>query len=137
MFTGIIEAIGRVSEVRPQGSNLHLRIESPISALLKKEESVAHNGVCLTVTDVNTNHHQVTAIAETLLKSNLKTLRSGDRVNLERAMLMNSRLDGHLVQGHIDCTGKCLEREEKSGSWEYRFSFPKEFTHQVIEKGSI
>ena len=137
MFTGIIEAIGLVKSIHPQGANLHFFIESPVSSLLRREESIAHNGVCLTVTEVRQQQHQVTAIGETLLKTNLKNLRVGDQVNLERSILLHSRLDGHLVQGHVDCTGICQQREEKSGSWEFRISFPGKYAANLIEKGSI
>jgi riboflavin synthase len=137
MFTGIIESLGKVTEVSTEGTNRTFWIESPLSAELKIDQSVSHNGVCLTVEEVKENLHRVTAIEETLKKTNLGTWKAGEGVNLERCLAMNGRLDGHIVQGHADTTAACIERKELAGSWEFRFEFPKKFSHLVIEKGSI
>lgn len=137
MFTGIIESIGRVVSISENGSNLSFRIESPISKELKVDQSVSHNGVCLTVESTDGNAHVVTAIEETLRKTDLGSWTEGMDINLERCMLMNGRLDGHIVQGHVDTTATCTERRELNGSWEFTFQFPREFAHLVIEKGSI
>ena len=107
MFTGIIECVGKVIALEKEQSNLHITLESAISSALKIDQSVAHNGVCLTVVDVNENHHKVTAIDETLIKTNLKNWQIGDIVNLERCLQANARLDGHIVQGHVDTTAIC------------------------------
>jgi len=137
MFTGIIESLGKVQALHSQGSNKTFWIESTISPALKIDQSVSHNGVCLTVEEVNGNLHRVTAIDETLQKSNLGSWKTGDLVNLERCLIMNGRLDGHIVQGHVDTTAICMDRKDLDGSWEYRFDFPKKFGHLIIEKGSI
>ena len=137
MFTGIIEAAGIVKEVITNGSNTSFWLESIISPLLKPDQSVSHNGVCLTVEEVSGNSHRVTAIDETLKKTNLGTWQTGHLVNLERCIQMNGRLDGHLVQGHVDTTGICKKRKEKNGSWEFEFEFSKKFAPLIIEKGSI
>lgn len=137
MFTGIIETIGKVEEIIVRGTNKTFWISSPLSHELKVDQSISHNGVCLTVEAVEANRHQVTAIAETLQKSNLGHWQTGDLVNLERCMIMNGRLDGHIVQGHVDTTGTCISRKELDGSWEFRFRFPDPFFSLVIEKGSI
>jgi riboflavin synthase len=137
MFTGIIECTGKVESVSENGSNLSFWVSSPFSGELKVDQSLSHDGVCLTVESVDGNRHQVTAIAETIAKTNLSTWAVGAEVNLERCMQMNGRLDGHIVQGHVDATAVCLERKELTGSWEYTFQFPAEFAVLVIEKGSI
>lgn len=137
MFTGIIEALGLVEEIRTSGSNKTFLISSPISKELKPDQSVAHNGVCLTVESADEGDHVVTAVAETLHKSNLGSWQAGDRVNLERCLSFNGRLDGHIVQGHVDATGTCVERNDQDGSWIFRFRYPAEFAPLVIEKGSI
>lgn len=137
MFTGIIETIGHIEEVQSAGTNKTYWITSPISHEFKIDQSVSHNGVCLTVEEVRGNRHRVTAIAETLQKSNLSHWQTGDLVNIERCMIMNGRLDGHIVQGHVDTTATCIERKELDGSWELRFRFPEQFSTLVIEKGSI
>jgi riboflavin synthase len=137
MFTGIIEALGKIRSVEQQGTNTSCWIQSPISSDLKVDQSISHNGVCLTVEDVVADCHRVTAIEETIAKSNVGEWKPGDLINLERCMTMNSRLDGHIVQGHVDTTATCIERRDRNGSWEYRFEFPKKFSHLVIEKGSI
>ena len=137
MFTGIIETIGNIEEILTAGTNKTFWITSPLSHELKVDQSISHNGVCLTVEAVQANRHQVTAIAETLQKSNLEHWQTGDLVNLERCMPMNGRLDGHIVQGHVDTTATCIDKKELSGSWEFRFQFPAQFGALVIEKGSI
>lgn len=137
MFTGIIEAVGRVESVSRQGSNLSFRISSPISHELKIDQSVSHNGVCLTVERTGEGFHEVTAIEETLRKTNLGQWEAGSLINLERCLPLNGRLDGHFVQGHVDATGTCENRRELDGSWEFSIRFPEEFAHLVIEKGSI
>ncbi len=137
MFTGIIETIGRVLDLRKDQNNLHLIIESGISNELTIDQSVAHNGVCLTVVAMVNGTHTVTAVAETLNKSNLGKLKEGDFVNLERCMQMNGRLDGHIVQGHVDQTGICTEVNDKLGSWEYTFKYDPSEGNVTVEKGSI
>lgn len=137
MFTGIIEATGLVKEVISNGSNKTFWIESPLSAELKTDQSVSHNGACLTVEEVKDGLHRVTAVDETLQKTNLGDWTTGTMVNLERCLAMNSRLDGHFVQGHADCTGICTEVVEKDGSWEFSFSFPVKFAALLVEKGSV
>ncbi len=137
MFTGIIEAFGIVHSIKKQGTNATFQISSPISNQLKIDQSVSHNGVCLTVEEVNDGSHRVTAIDETLKKTNLSNWQEGTLVNLERCMMMNGRIDGHMVQGHVDTTAVCTHKEDVGGSWEFRFRFSEEFTSLVIEKGSI
>lgn len=137
MFTGIIETIGTIDEVLSSGTNKTYWISSSLSAEFKVDQSVSHNGVCLTVEEIQGNRYRVTAIAETLQKSNLGHWKAGDLVNIERCMLMNGRLDGHIVQGHVDTTATCISKKELDGSWEFRFSFPNQFGALVIEKGSI
>lgn len=137
MFTGIIEAIGVVRKIEKEGSNVHLHIQSPISDQLKVDQSLAHDGVCLTVVAVSTNIHVVTAIEETMKRSNLGALKVGSLINLERAMSVNGRLDGHIVQGHVDSTGTCTQVEEREGSWYYHFSYPLRPEYLLVDKGSI
>jgi riboflavin synthase len=137
MFTGIIEKTGTVKELITNGSNKIFWIESLLSAQLKADQSVSHSGVCLTVEEVVGNTHRVTAIDETLQKTNICNWKEGTLVNLERCLQLNGRLDGHLVQGHTDTTGVCTKRKEKEGSWEFEFEFNKKFATLVIEKGSI
>ena len=137
MFTGIIESLGKIRSIDTNGTNKTFWVESSLTAELKVDQSISHNGVCLTVEEIKDNLHRVTAIEETLEKTNLGTWLPGDLVNLERCMVMNGRLDGHIVQGHVDATATCLTRTDEDGSWEYRFEFPKKFGHLVIEKGSI
>lgn len=137
MFTGIIEEVGEVSQAQKMGGNLDLRIKATFSPELKIDQSVSHNGVCLTVTAVGNQSYTVTAIAETLSKSNLGNLKPGDAVNLERGMKLGDRLDGHIVQGHVDQTGICESIEEKEGSWIFRFSYDEKLNNPTIEKGSI
>lgn len=137
MFTGIIEQLGTIQEVRATGANRSFVVYSPLAAELKVDQSLAHNGICLTVETVSGSQYQVTAVAETLAKTNAGSWKAGDLLNLERAMLMNGRLDGHLVQGHVDATALCTEIADRDGSWEFRFEFPGAFAALVIEKGSI
>ncbi|HUR11033.1 MAG TPA: riboflavin synthase [Flavitalea sp.] len=137
MFTGIIENIGIVKSRLPSGSNLSLWIEAPFASALKVDQSLSHNGVCLTVEETNGVAYKVTAIRETLDVSNLGTLREGDLVNLERCLPLNGRLDGHIVQGHVEALGTCISIQPLEGSWEMRFRFPKDFAALVVEKGSI
>ncbi len=137
MFTGIIENTGRVESIETNGSNKTLWISSALSPELKIDQSVSHNGVCLTVEQVKNRSHLVTAIEETLLKSNLNTLNAGDEVNIERCILMNGRLDGHIVQGHVDTVAVCTDKKNMDGSWHLRFRFPGDFAALIIEKGSV
>jgi riboflavin synthase len=137
MFTGIIESLGKVRSIESTGTNKTFWIQSPLSPELKIDQSISHNGACLTVEEIRDDTHRVTAIEETLQKTNLDSWKPGDLVNLERCMLMNGRLDGHIVQGHVDSTATCLKRHDLDGSWEFRFEFPKKFSHLIIEKGSI
>ena len=136
-FTGIIETIGIVKDIIPKGSNKSFWIESDLSSTFRIDQSVSHSGVCLTVEEILDNRHRVTAIAETLAKSNLGAWTVQTQVNIERCLPMNGRLDGHFVQGHVDCTAICKELREKNGSWEFEFEYPKKFAPLVIEKGSI
>lgn len=136
MFTGIIETVGEIKQLTREGENLHLEIKSPLSQQLKIDQSISHNGVCLTVVGINEDSYVVTAIKETLEKSNLKTLENGFLVNLERAMKLGDRLDGHIVQGHVDGTGVCKKVEDANGSWIFTFEYnSSEFN--TVEKGSI
>ena len=137
MFTGIIEAFGKVVNLKKDQENLHLRLDSPLTRELKIDQSLAHNGVCLTVVDTLGDQYTVTAIQETLEKTNLGKLKIGDLVNLERAMMMNSRLDGHIVQGHVDQTGFCSGIDFRQGSWFFDFEYNQDQKNITIEKGSI
>lgn len=137
MFTGIIENTGIITKLVLDQSNLHITVKSDLTDVLKIDQSLAHNGVCLTVVAIEDASYTVTAIAETLKRSCIGKLQVGDRVNLERAMALGSRLDGHLVQGHVDCTGKCTEVTSENGSWSYRFSYEPAPNRVTIEKGSI
>lgn len=137
MFTGIIEDLGIVQKLEKEDGNLHLTLGSSITNELKIDQSVAHNGICLTVTGIENNNYTVTAIKETLDKTNLGSLKKGDVVNLERAMKLGDRLDGHIVQGHVDQTAKCISVEEENGSWLYTFNYDKSLNNITIEKGSI
>jgi riboflavin synthase len=129
--------LGKVNEIILDGTNRTFFIESPISHELNADQSVSHNGVCLTVEEAAPGWHRVTAIEETLKKTNLGFWEKGTLVNIERCLKMDSRLDGHLVQGHVDATGTCIKKVEKKGSWEFEFEFPKKFATLIIEKGSI
>lgn len=137
MFTGIIESLGTVKEIHPEQGNLHFFIESDISEQLKIDQSVSHNGVCLTVVGVQGAVHQVTAIRETLEKSNLNSLRVADRVNLERCVQIGGRLDGHIVQGHVDQTAICTAIEAQDGSSLFNFEYDSQVGNVTVEKGSI
>ncbi|MET1258589.1 riboflavin synthase [Flagellimonas sp. DF-77] len=137
MFTGIIETLGTVAKLEAEGSNLHLTIDSELAPELQIDQSLAHNGVCLTVIALNDTGYTVTAIAETLEKSSLGGLSEGSVVNLERAMKMGARLDGHIVQGHVDQTATCTAIEEKDGSWFFSFRYDPDLGNITIEKGSI
>ena len=137
MFTGIIEKVGTVSNLKKERDNLQMIIQSEFSNELKIDQSVSHNGICLTVVAIGTGTHTVTAITETLNKTNLGKLKEGDLVNLERCMQINGRLDGHIVQGHVDQTGICTEVIEKNGSWEYTISYDSTIGNITVEKGSI
>jgi len=137
MFTGIIETLGEVTDILSEGTNRHYIVKSNLSNELKIDQSVSHNGVCLTVVALSENTHTVTAIEETLQKSNLEKLKVGNKVNLERCMLMNGRLDGHIVQGHVDQTAVCIKRTELDGSWEYRFKYDANSGNVTVEKGSV
>ena len=137
MFTGIIEEIGKIVRIEREQANLHLYVKSSFTNELKIDQSVAHNGVCLTVVAIDGDVYQVTAIAETLAKTHLGSLQVGDAINLERGMLLNTRLDGHIVQGHIDQTGTCSAIQEEAGSTRFTFEYDPSTGNVVIEKGSI
>ncbi len=137
MFTGIIEDLGAVTNLKKDSGNFLISIKSNITSELKIDQSVSHNGVCLTVIDINNKEYTVTAIKETLNKTNLGGLKLNDKVNLERSLKIGDRLDGHIVQGHIDQTGTCISIEEDSGSWEYTFKYNELLGNITIEKGSI
>jgi len=137
MFTGIIEATGVISSISAEKTNRTFQIISSLSPGLKTDQSLSHDGVCLTVESVTEHTYQVTAVAETLSKTVLSNWRPGDRINLERCLPLNGRLDGHMVQGHVDSTALCLDRQDHQGSWVFRFEFPEMFRNLVIEKGSI
>ena len=137
MFTGIIETLGTVKKVITIGTNKTFWIASDITNELKVDQSLAHNGVCLTVEKIENGLYCVTAIEETLNKTNLGSWQENDLVNLERCMLMNGRLDGHIVQGHVDATETCIDKKTLAGSWEFVFEFDKKFAHLIIEKGSV
>jgi len=137
MFTGIIEDLGVVSLLKKELDNLHITIKSSMTSELKIDQSVAHNGVCLTVVEIENDQYTVTAIKETLDKTNINTLKVGDKVNLERAMKLGDRLDGHIVQGHVDQTAICTNIEEEKGSWIFTFSYDSKLNNITIQKGSI
>ena len=137
MFTGIIETIGIIKDLKKDNDNLHITVSSNITHELKIDQSVAHNGVCLTVVGINNNEYTVTAIKETILKTNLADWKIGDLINLERGMKLGDRLDGHIVQGHVDQTGVCKSIEEASGSWYFAFEYNRNLNNITIEKGSI
>ena len=137
MFTGIIESLATVTHLKKDQDNLHISIKSDITSELKIDQSVAHNGVCLTVVNIKDDVYTVTAIKETLIKTNLNTLKVGDEVNLERAMKLGDRLDGHIVQGHVDQTAICTSIENADGSWYFSFEYDADLNNLTIEKGSI
>jgi len=135
MFTGIIEQLGHITAIQKEGENIHFTVKSPFTNELKVDQSVAHNGTCLTVVSINNDEYTVTAILETLEKTNLGEWKVGTKVNLERCMQMNGRLDGHIVQGHVDTKATCTNIEDQNGSWKFTFNY---LTEQVtVEKGSI
>lgn len=137
MFTGIIETIGIVQNIRREKNNLIFSIQSSISQELSPDQSVSHNGVCLTVTAVHHDIHEVVAVTETLQKTNLGSLKPDNEINLERSLTLQKLIDGHLVQGHVDTTGKCVQIQDKNGSIEFRIQFEEKFAPLIIEKGSI
>lgn len=137
MFTGIIELLGIVKEVIKEDENIHLTVASSLSRELKIDQSVAHNGVCLTVVKCDENSHVVTAIKETIDKTSLGDWKVGDELNLERAMKLGDRLDGHIVQGHVDQTAVCIKKEDQNGSWVFTFEYDKSLNNITIEKGSV
>ena len=137
MFTGIIESVGEIKSIVQNQKNIDMEISSSISGKLRVDESISHNGVCLTVTEFNSQSHKVTLVDETLKKSNFSKVKVGSHLNLERSMKANGRLDGHIVQGHVDDTGKCIRIVDQSNSWLYTFKISKDFSNYIIEKGSI
>ena len=137
MFTGIIECIGTIQHVEVEGTNVHLWVQSPISDELQIDQSVAHDGVCLTVTALKPGHHAVTLVEESLRRSHFAGVQAGRRVNLERSVSLQRRLDGHLVQGHVDGVMTCLERSDRDGSWWFTFRYTPEQAHLLIDKGSV
>lgn len=137
MFTGIIETLGKVQEIKKEQDNIHITIDSVLTNELKIDQSVAHNGICLTVVAIAGNHYTVTAIGETIKKTNISHWKTGDSINLERAMKLGDRLDGHIVQGHVDQTGTCIAVKETQGSWQYTFEYDASLSNITIEKGSI
>ena len=137
MFTGIVETQGIIKKIIEKGANKTFWIKSPISSKLKPDQSVAHDGACLTVEEVKGNRHRVTAIAETLSKTILGDWQKDTTINLERCLKINDRLDGHFVQGHVDSSAICIDKKEKDGSWEFSFQFLPGYAALIIEKGSI
>jgi len=137
MFTGIIEDLGTIEKLENDGGNLHITVKTSITKELKIDQSVAHNGVCLTVVNIDDHSYVVTAIQETLNKTNLSTLTENSLVNIERAMKLGDRLDGHIVQGHVDQTAKCINIIEENGSWVFTFEYDKKLNNITIEKGSV
>ena len=137
MFTGIIETMGTITRIEREGGNVHYSLSSNITHELKVDQSLAHNGVCLTVVAIDGDQYTVTAIQETLDKTALKQWAVGDKINLERAMRLGDRLDGHLVQGHVDEVASCISVEDQDGSWLYRFAYSEDSKNMTIEKGSI
>ncbi len=137
MFTGIIESLGTIQEIKKEKDNIHLTIASSITNELKIDQSVAHNGICLTVVSINDTLYTVTAIGETIKKTNISYWQTGDSINLERAMKLGDRLDGHIVQGHVDQIGSCILAKETNGSWLYTFEYDSNLNNITIEKGSI
>ncbi|MFM6934006.1 MAG: riboflavin synthase [Flavobacteriales bacterium] len=135
MFTGIIEEIGVITDIRKEAGNIHFTLSSAMSKELKIDQSVAHNGCCLTVVDLQNDTHTVTAIHETLVKTNLSDWKIGSKINLERCMSLNGRLDGHIVQGHVDGLARCVSVEDEDGSWRFRFEYQSDFV--TVEKGSV
>lgn len=137
MFTGIIEATGKLMDIQANGTNLTFTIESDISNELKVDQSIAHNGICLTVEKQSNNQHSITAIKETIEKTNAGNWKIGDTVNLERCLKFDGRIDGHFVQGHVDDVATCVSKKEEDGSWLYQFQFNEQHAALMIEKGSV
>jgi riboflavin synthase len=137
MFTGIIETLGVIQEIKKDKDNVHITIVSSITEELQIDQSVAHNGICMTVVAINKNFYTVTAIGETIKKTNISYWQIGDSINLERAMKLGDRLDGHIVQGHVDQVGNCIVAKETNGSWYYTFEYDESLGNITIEKGSI
>ena len=137
MFTGIIEVLGKVEKIEKEGTNVHYTISCPLSNELKIDQSVSHNGACLTVIELSEGQHVVTAIEETINRTNIGNLKVGDIVNIERAMSASARLDGHFVQGHVDTTGKCIGVESSEGSWYYSFQYELKPEWLLVDKGSV
>lgn len=137
MFTGIVEEVGKIKNLTRENSNLHIEVEAAMTPELKIDQSVSHNGVCLTVVSIKENSYTVTAIQETLNKTNLNRLSEGDLVNLERGMKLGDRLDGHIVQGHVDQTATCIAIKDIDGSWQFTFEYDPKLNNITIEKGSI
>ena len=137
MFTGIVEEVGKIKNLIKEGTNLHIEVEAKMTPELKIDQSVSHNGVCLTVVSIKEHSYMVTAIQETLNKTNLDSLSTGDLVNLERGMKLGDRLDGHIVQGHVDQTAKCINVKNIDGSWQFTFEYDPKLNNITIEKGSV
>lgn len=137
MFTGIIKDLGEIKQISTAGSNRTFLIESSLVSQVRVDESIAHNGICLTIEEIKNKMYKVTAIEETIKKTNAGQWKKGDLINLEQAMKLNDRLDGHIVQGHVDATGVCVNKTDKNGSVEFTFTFDKTFAPLIIEKGSI
>jgi len=137
MFTGIVEEVGKIRKLVRENTNLHIEVEASMTPELKIDQSVSHNGVCLTVVSIKDHSYTVTAIQETLNKTNLNHLAEGDFVNLERGMKLGERLDGHIVQGHVDQTAKCIDVKDIDGSWQFTFEYDPSLNNITIEKGSI
>lgn len=137
MFTGIVETVGRIVRIEKDIDNLILHIESPIAHELKIDQSVAHNGICLTVTAINDSTHTVCAVPETIQKTSIATWQVEGKINLERCMHLNDRMDGHIVQGHVDTTALCTQRIDGINNWQFTFSIDSSFAHLIIEKGSV
>ena len=137
MFTGIIESVATVEKLKKKGKNIELKLSSNLSSKLRVDESLSHNGVCLTVTSCDENFYYVTIVDESLKKSNFSTIEVGSQVNLERSLVINGRLDGHIVQGHVDDIAKCIKKVDQENSWLYTFEFSEKYSNLIIEKGSI
>ena len=137
MFTGIIESVAVVEKVEKKGKNIELKLSSNLSSKLRVDESLSHNGVCLTVTSCDENFYCVTIVDESLKKSTFSNIKVGSEVNLERSLVINGRLDGHIVQGHVDDVGMCIKKVDQENSWLYMFEFSEKYSNLIIEKGSI
>ena len=137
MFTGIIESTGKIEKIDREGKNIKLKLSSNLSSELRVDESLSHNGVCLTVTDCNKNFYSVTIIDESLKKTNFSSVKVGSQINLERSLKIDGRLDGHIVQGHVDDIAKCIKKIDQENSWLFTFEFSEKFSDLIIEKGSI